>query len=289
MLSQLHPVEVPDADPPSDLRQVHKRVKNLMKEDVPVFNFDLWCSRCSRQWPAANLSSSWTDTMTGLWSRHTGSLKGAKRASSWSCSNRPLSLCVCWSAGCYPSGPGSAISGENFKKLLVSCSSPLHMHVFMLPQSINHKYCWLSCLKALVEIGSLQRNDFSTFLNFDFRLFNLYPLRFLSSQLSTCGQLSYRTEHMRTLSSVRPSAGHTQFMRWGSSRGTEAFQKRKSGRFMLARGQMLNEKDSSLFAGKPTSWCRFWWTWLLACCSCPGSTGTITSACWPTRWSQRPT
>lgn len=66
MLSQLHPIEVPDEDPPSDLRQVHKRVKNLMKEDVPVFNFDLWCSRCSRQWPAANLSSSWTDMMTGL-------------------------------------------------------------------------------------------------------------------------------------------------------------------------------------------------------------------------------
>ncbi|KAM9345824.1 phosphatidylinositol N-acetylglucosaminyltransferase subunit Q [Symphorus nematophorus] len=45
------------------------------------------------------------------------------------------------------------------------------------------------------------------------RLFSLYPLRFLSSKLSTCNQLSYRTEHMRTLSSVKPAAGHTQFMR----------------------------------------------------------------------------
>lgn len=45
------------------------------------------------------------------------------------------------------------------------------------------------------------------------RVFNLYPLRFLSSKLSTCDQLSYRTEHMRTLSSTKPAAGHTQFMR----------------------------------------------------------------------------
>ncbi|XP_018540189.1 phosphatidylinositol N-acetylglucosaminyltransferase subunit Q isoform X1 [Lates calcarifer] len=45
------------------------------------------------------------------------------------------------------------------------------------------------------------------------RIFSLYPLRFLSSKLSTCVQLSYRTEHMRTLSSPKPAAGHTQFMR----------------------------------------------------------------------------
>ncbi|KAA8585556.1 hypothetical protein FQN60_004250 [Etheostoma spectabile] len=45
------------------------------------------------------------------------------------------------------------------------------------------------------------------------RIFSLYPLRFLSSKLSTCVQLSYRTEHMRLLSSPKPAAGHTQFMR----------------------------------------------------------------------------
>ncbi|XP_035510576.1 phosphatidylinositol N-acetylglucosaminyltransferase subunit Q [Morone saxatilis] len=45
------------------------------------------------------------------------------------------------------------------------------------------------------------------------RLFSLYPLRFLSSKLSTCVQLSYRTEHMRTISSTKPAVGHTQFMR----------------------------------------------------------------------------
>uniref|UniRef100_A0A3Q0SU17 Phosphatidylinositol glycan anchor biosynthesis, class Q n=1 Tax=Amphilophus citrinellus TaxID=61819 RepID=A0A3Q0SU17_AMPCI len=45
------------------------------------------------------------------------------------------------------------------------------------------------------------------------RIFSLYPLRFLSSKLSTCIQISYRTEHMRTLSSPKPAAGHTQFMR----------------------------------------------------------------------------
>lgn len=47
----------------------------------------------------------------------------------------------------------------------------------------------------------------------DIRLFSLYPLRFLSSKLSTCVQLSYRTQHMRTISSRTPAAGHTQFMR----------------------------------------------------------------------------
>lgn len=66
MLSQLHPIEVPDSDPPSDLRQVQKQVKNKMKGVATRFNFDLWLSRCSRQWPAANLSSSWIDMTTGL-------------------------------------------------------------------------------------------------------------------------------------------------------------------------------------------------------------------------------
>ncbi|KAK5884527.1 hypothetical protein CesoFtcFv8_018338 [Champsocephalus esox] len=47
----------------------------------------------------------------------------------------------------------------------------------------------------------------------DIRVFSLSPLRFLSSKLSTCVQLSYRTEHMRTLSSQKPAAGHTEFMR----------------------------------------------------------------------------
>ncbi|XP_054861441.1 phosphatidylinositol N-acetylglucosaminyltransferase subunit Q [Amphiprion ocellaris] len=45
------------------------------------------------------------------------------------------------------------------------------------------------------------------------RIFNFYPLRFLSTKLSTCVQLSYRTEHMKTLSSPKPAASHTQFMR----------------------------------------------------------------------------
>lgn len=45
------------------------------------------------------------------------------------------------------------------------------------------------------------------------RIFSFYPLRFLSTKLSTCVQLSYRTEHMKTLSSPKAAAGHTQFMR----------------------------------------------------------------------------
>ncbi|KAM9843865.1 phosphatidylinositol N-acetylglucosaminyltransferase subunit Q isoform 1-T2 [Aulostomus maculatus] len=45
------------------------------------------------------------------------------------------------------------------------------------------------------------------------RVFSLYPLRLLSSKLSTCVQLSYRTEHMKTLSSPASAVRHTQFMR----------------------------------------------------------------------------
>uniref|UniRef100_A0A7N6A329 Phosphatidylinositol glycan anchor biosynthesis, class Q n=1 Tax=Anabas testudineus TaxID=64144 RepID=A0A7N6A329_ANATE len=48
------------------------------------------------------------------------------------------------------------------------------------------------------------------------RFFSLYPLRFLSSKLSTCVQLSYRTEHMRTLSSPKTAVGHMHFMRKAS-------------------------------------------------------------------------
>ncbi|KAK2832968.1 hypothetical protein Q5P01_016857 [Channa striata] len=44
-------------------------------------------------------------------------------------------------------------------------------------------------------------------------IFRLYPLRFLSSKLSTCVQLNYRTEHMRTLSSPKSAVEHMHFMR----------------------------------------------------------------------------
>ncbi|XP_047214905.1 phosphatidylinositol N-acetylglucosaminyltransferase subunit Q-like [Girardinichthys multiradiatus] len=45
------------------------------------------------------------------------------------------------------------------------------------------------------------------------RIFTVFPLRFLASKLSTCIQLSYRTEHMRMLSSSKAAAGHMDFMR----------------------------------------------------------------------------
>ncbi|XP_029015482.1 phosphatidylinositol N-acetylglucosaminyltransferase subunit Q [Betta splendens] len=45
------------------------------------------------------------------------------------------------------------------------------------------------------------------------RIFSLYPVRFLSSKFSTCVQLSYRTEHLRTISSSNPAVGHLHFMR----------------------------------------------------------------------------
>ncbi|XP_061761625.1 phosphatidylinositol N-acetylglucosaminyltransferase subunit Q isoform X1 [Nerophis ophidion] len=45
------------------------------------------------------------------------------------------------------------------------------------------------------------------------RILRLYPLRFLSSKLSTCVQLGYRSQHLKTLSSPKSAADHTHFMR----------------------------------------------------------------------------
>lgn len=45
------------------------------------------------------------------------------------------------------------------------------------------------------------------------RIFNLFPLRFISSKLSTCVQLSYRTDHMKALWSTKPATDHMHFMR----------------------------------------------------------------------------
>ncbi|XP_061080754.1 phosphatidylinositol N-acetylglucosaminyltransferase subunit Q [Conger conger] len=45
------------------------------------------------------------------------------------------------------------------------------------------------------------------------RLLNLQPVRFVSSKLSTCVQLSYRTEHLQTVSSPKKALGHAEFMR----------------------------------------------------------------------------
>ncbi|XP_068434244.1 phosphatidylinositol N-acetylglucosaminyltransferase subunit Q [Clinocottus analis] len=44
------------------------------------------------------------------------------------------------------------------------------------------------------------------------RVFSLFPLRFLSRSLSSCVQLRYRTDHMRTLGSPERAAGHTALM-----------------------------------------------------------------------------
>ncbi|KAK6312529.1 hypothetical protein J4Q44_G00181930 [Coregonus suidteri] len=45
------------------------------------------------------------------------------------------------------------------------------------------------------------------------RILNVRPMRFISSKLSTCVQLSYRTEHLQTVSSPTRASTHTHFMR----------------------------------------------------------------------------
>ncbi|XP_064866985.1 phosphatidylinositol N-acetylglucosaminyltransferase subunit Q [Oncorhynchus nerka] len=45
------------------------------------------------------------------------------------------------------------------------------------------------------------------------RILNVYPMRFISSKLSTCVQLSYRTEHLQTVCSPTRATAHNHFMR----------------------------------------------------------------------------
>lgn len=45
------------------------------------------------------------------------------------------------------------------------------------------------------------------------RLLNVRPVRFISSKMSTCVQLSYRSEHLQTVSSTKRATTHADFMR----------------------------------------------------------------------------
>uniref|UniRef100_A0A8C7I6T5 Phosphatidylinositol glycan anchor biosynthesis, class Q n=1 Tax=Oncorhynchus kisutch TaxID=8019 RepID=A0A8C7I6T5_ONCKI len=45
------------------------------------------------------------------------------------------------------------------------------------------------------------------------RILNMRPMRFISSKLSTCLQLSYRTEHLQTVCSPTRATAHNHFMR----------------------------------------------------------------------------
>uniref|UniRef100_A0AAY5KR96 Phosphatidylinositol glycan anchor biosynthesis, class Q n=1 Tax=Esox lucius TaxID=8010 RepID=A0AAY5KR96_ESOLU len=45
------------------------------------------------------------------------------------------------------------------------------------------------------------------------RILNVFPLRFISSKLCSCVQLSYRTEHLQTVSSPTRATSHTDYMR----------------------------------------------------------------------------
>ncbi|XP_064866992.1 phosphatidylinositol N-acetylglucosaminyltransferase subunit Q-like [Oncorhynchus nerka] len=45
------------------------------------------------------------------------------------------------------------------------------------------------------------------------RILNVYPMRLISSKLSTCVQLSYRTEHLQTVCSPTRATAHNHFMR----------------------------------------------------------------------------
>ncbi|XP_048860496.1 phosphatidylinositol N-acetylglucosaminyltransferase subunit Q isoform X2 [Brienomyrus brachyistius] len=44
-------------------------------------------------------------------------------------------------------------------------------------------------------------------------ILNVWPVHFVSSKLSTCVQLSYRTDHLQTISSPSRAVRHTEFMR----------------------------------------------------------------------------
>uniref|UniRef100_A0A3Q3XP98 Uncharacterized protein n=1 Tax=Mola mola TaxID=94237 RepID=A0A3Q3XP98_MOLML len=120
MLSQLHPVEVPDTgtDPPSELRQVRD---STVGGSQPLFFLDRYDD-------------------------------GPLKSTHWQSEGREASIIV---------------------ELLKQASVPLCLLISWL----------LSVWTCICNI----------------RIFKLYPLHFLSTKLSTCDQLSYRTEHMRTL------------------------------------------------------------------------------------------
>ncbi|KAB5554279.1 hypothetical protein PHYPO_G00048500 [Pangasianodon hypophthalmus] len=46
-----------------------------------------------------------------------------------------------------------------------------------------------------------------------FRVLNIWPVRFISSKLSTCVQAGYRTDHFQTVFSTRKATTHMDFMR----------------------------------------------------------------------------
>lgn len=73
--------------------------------------------------------------------------------------------------------------------------------VELLKQAAGPLCLLLRCLLALWTAGCSAR------------VFSLPPLRFISSKLSTCVQLSYRTDHLRALCSSKPATDHTHFMR----------------------------------------------------------------------------
>lgn len=64
-----------------------------------------------------------------------------------------------------------------------------------------------------IPLDSLSLTDYSIYSTCS--LLRLLPLNFLCSKLSTCVQLSYRSDHLRALSSPKTAVGHSEFMRWG--------------------------------------------------------------------------
>uniref|UniRef100_A0AAZ3PT96 Phosphatidylinositol N-acetylglucosaminyltransferase subunit Q n=1 Tax=Oncorhynchus tshawytscha TaxID=74940 RepID=A0AAZ3PT96_ONCTS len=95
--------------------------------------------------------------------------------------------CVCLSVCCLP------------RILNVPVCLPRILNVSVcLPRILNVSVCLPRILNVSVCLP---------------RILNVRPMRFISSKLSTCLQLSYRTEHLQTVCSPTRATAHNHFMR----------------------------------------------------------------------------
>lgn len=77
---------------------------------------------------------------------------------------------------------------------------------------LRKSYCnvWFFYLNVTFIIFIYLFNYFNCFC----RVLNIWPVRFMSSKLSTCVQAGYRTDHFQTVFSTRKATRHMDFMRY---------------------------------------------------------------------------
>uniref|UniRef100_A0AAZ3QN44 Phosphatidylinositol N-acetylglucosaminyltransferase subunit Q n=1 Tax=Oncorhynchus tshawytscha TaxID=74940 RepID=A0AAZ3QN44_ONCTS len=117
------------------------------------------------------------------------------------CLPRILNVSVCLSV---------CLSPQDIECVCLSvCCLPRILNVpVCLPRILNVSVCLPRILNVSVCLPRIL--NVSVCLP---RILNVRPMRFISSKLSTCLQLSYRTEHLQTVCSPTRATAHNHFMR----------------------------------------------------------------------------